>query len=53
MTEFIYLFGLAFPKPVRVIDTTTYKSSRGHISWQVEDEHGNTYIVSPSELKEI
>ena len=53
MTEFIYFYGSAFPKLVRVIDTTTFKSSTGHILWQIEDEHGNTYIVNPRSLTEI
>lgn len=50
--EFIYLWTGVFPTPVKVVDTTTFKTKEGHILWQIENEQGNTYIVSPMSLKE-
>ncbi len=36
---------------VKIVDTTTFKTGEGHILWQVADEEGNTYIVSPQSLQ--
>ena len=52
MTDFIYLIS-NYPENKRVKVVVDFlRSKEGHILWQVEDEEGTRYVVSPTSLIE-